>query len=552
MYVFACLLFVTTLGCLRDEYPERLGTSPNSVVIPERQGDLRVITYNLYCWNACPRGFGYVKGWLEKVLPTTDVIAFQEFDCHCGSGNIQSWLTSTSFGGKHFKAVSASYGGVVMYVDTTATVTTSDIDTIGRDRYGARIVETATVQLSNGHTLKLANHHGCIGSVDSGCSAGGKDAIINELQAHDFFEGDTSIWLCDCNDMQHYMNEFCNYGFEYQKTKSGSLAGFDNIAWSANGLTYQQAFQYDGRGNDGASDHQGLVVDFKYGSDPCDPSCASCVEGSETVCASCPRGKVLVDGVCTEGLCQEQNWPDLDHNLVCGDCKVLVDNFQTSYGGTCSQYCANLGRSCVGAWDEVNDSCSELSTMTCDQVLASSDAICECGVNSEDPTVPQPEEPAESQCTEEQWPDLDHGLVCGDCKVLVNNFNSVYGTCAGYCDALGLTCKGGWEEVDDTCTESYSLGCSQTLSSSDAICECNPSGVTCGAEIPEDCGGHIDWAQNTGRFSNPWYYPDFEQVTGVSLGASTVEDMTVFFACTDTGHQECANIELPCGRVCGN
>lgn len=521
-------------------------------------------------------------------------------------------------------------------------------------------MQTATVQLANGHTLKLANHHGCIGSHDSGCRGGGADAIFEELEAHDFFEGDTSVFLCDCNDMQHYMYEFCDYGFEYQKTKSGGLAGFDNIAWNAQGMTYMQAFQYDGKGHEGASDHQGLVIDFNYGADPCDSSCRSCVEGSETVCASCPKGKVLVNGVCTEGLCNEQDWPDLDHNLVCGDCKVLVNNFQSSYGGTCSQYCGNLGLECVGAWDEDNDSCSELFTMTCDQVLASSDAICECGdaSSSPDPSVPQTtEEPEEGLCTEESWPDLDHGLVCGDCKVLVDNFARVYGTCSqycesmgfecvgaweevadtcevlydltcdetlassdaicecspntsntkeptmsaaattaeptvvsacdesswpnvdhnlvcgeckvlvdnfesvyggtcsGYCNALGLTCRGGWEEVNDTCEEAWSIGCSQWLSTSDAICQCSPAAAGeagCGAEVSEDCSEHIRWAQNRGRRISPSWYPNFEETTGVALEDSTFEDMTLYFACKPTGHEECADIELPCGRSCEN
>ena len=42
-------------------------------------------------------------------------------------------------------------------------------------------------------------------------------------------------------------------------------------------------------------------------------------------------------------------------------------------------------------------------------------------------------------CNEAAWPDLDHDLVCGECKVLVHNFRS-YGTCDGYCEALGRIC----------------------------------------------------------------------------------------------------------------
>merc|ERR1712110_1135774 len=120
-------------------------------------------------------------------------------------------------------------------------------------------------------------------------------------------------------------------------------------------------------------------------------------------------------------------------------------------------------------------------------------------------------------CDEETWPDLDGGLVCGDCKVLVNNFDSVYGTCNGYCGAMGMGCKGAWEEVGDTCEVLY----------------------------------HITWADNSGKLVHPDWYPDFSTVTGVSLSDSTKEDMSVYFACRDTGHAECVDIELPCGRSCG-
>merc|ERR1719159_667963 len=115
--------------------------------------------------------------------------------------------------------------------------------------------------------------------------------------------------------------------------------------------------------------------------------------------------------------------------------------------------------------------------MTCDTTLDSSDAICECGdvLPTQDPVVSQPsEEPAEDLCTEELWPDLDHGLVCGDCKVLVDNFESVYGTCSQYCASLGLDCVGAWEESADTCEVQEVLSCGQSVATSDAICECSP------------------------------------------------------------------------------
>merc|ERR1711994_1237500 len=99
------------------------------------------------------------------------------------------------------------------------------------------------------------------------------------------------------------------------------------------------------------------------------------------MCTSCPAGKLLVDGTCVEGLCEESSWPDLDHGLVCGDCKVLVDNFARVYG-TCSQYCESMGFECVGAWEEDADTWGLLCDLTCDETLASSDAICECSPNT--------------------------------------------------------------------------------------------------------------------------------------------------------------------------
>ena len=75
-----------------------------------------------------------------------------------------------------------------------------------------------------------------------------------------------------------------------------------------------------------------------------------------------------------------------DHGLVCGECKVLVDNFETTYGGHCTNYCAAIGMRCIGAWEEVGDTCQEASTESCDHHMhdasgaatATSDAICEC------------------------------------------------------------------------------------------------------------------------------------------------------------------------------
>jgi hypothetical protein len=66
---------------------------------------------------------------------------------------------------------------------------------------------------------------------------------------------------------------------------------------------------------------------------------------------------------------------------VCGECKVLVDRFSSFYK-TCSGYCASIGRQCTGAWEEQDDDCAVKYTMSCNETVASSDALCECGAEA--------------------------------------------------------------------------------------------------------------------------------------------------------------------------
>ena len=77
------------------------------------------------------------------------------------------------------------------------------------------------------------------------------------------------------------------------------------------------------------------------------------------------------------------SWPDIDskNNLpvVCSECRVLVDNFDSKYGGRCRTYCESIGRSCVGAWEELSDTCDVKYASSCNDVIQSSDALCECG-----------------------------------------------------------------------------------------------------------------------------------------------------------------------------
>ena len=94
-----------------------------------------------------------------------------------------------------------------------------------------------------------------------------------------------------------------------------------------------------------------------------------------------------------------------------------VDNFMEY--GTCSAYCQSIGRACTGAWEEEGDTCTTKTEIGCNLQRDSSDVICECGWVVAPPSPPQrPPEPPGS-CDEASWPDVDHGLICGECLVLV-------------------------------------------------------------------------------------------------------------------------------------
>merc|ERR1712151_840600 len=49
----------------------------------------------------------------------------------------------------------------------------------------------------------------------------------------------------------------------------------------------------------------------------------------------------------------------------------------------CNNYCAAVGRTCTGAWEEDSDTCNVSYNLTCDQYIDSSDAICECKSEAE-------------------------------------------------------------------------------------------------------------------------------------------------------------------------
>ena len=83
--------------------------------------------------------------------------------------------------------------------------------------------------------------------------------------------------------------------------------------------------------------------------------------------------------------CDESSWPEVkEHGKVCGDCKVMAKGFNSNNYrySTCEEYCANVGLSCIGAWEDKDNSCTVLKTHDCHfnfrTVYGTSDAICQC------------------------------------------------------------------------------------------------------------------------------------------------------------------------------
>jgi hypothetical protein len=79
-------------------------------------------------------------------------------------------------------------------------------------------------------------------------------------------------------------------------------------------------------------------------------------------------------------LCDEHNWKDTE--AICGDCKVLASNMRDQpYFGRCDNYCESHHRRCVGAWEELGNSCVVKNEGKCDQPFGyTNDVICECSV----------------------------------------------------------------------------------------------------------------------------------------------------------------------------
>ena len=68
--------------------------------------------------------------------------------------------------------------------------------------------------------------------------------------------------------------------------------------------------------------------------------------------------------------------------------------------------------------------------------------------------------------------------------------------------------------------------------------------------VPPSCQGHLDWAYNTGRNTNPEWYSSLEATCGVSVQAASYEDFQRLFKCKNINANDCNEKGLTYPTTC--
>ena len=79
-------------------------------------------------------------------------------------------------------------------------------------------------------------------------------------------------------------------------------------------------------------------------------------------------------------------------------------------------------------------------------------------------------------CDMSTWPDIDKGVICGDCYALIKIKS--YDTCRTYCGSIGLECLNAYEEINENCDIKSHHHCGTKfwtgdINTSDALCQCS-------------------------------------------------------------------------------
>jgi len=258
--------------------------------------DLRVVSLNQYAWRANDWQYSRIREWLRAVLPSTDIIAFQEFS-EGDFNSVNSFLTTTSFDGRRFQQLQTGNENsrhLAIYATTEARFANGGLEAYGWDNFNRnrgwadgyeRYVTWGDIEVK-GHTLKVANNHGCLGSFPSGqcstldrncnaagsngkfpnggCSDSGGRAIIEKLRTKGFFEntGANSLFFCDCNNFSP-PQLLCSEGMQVRGRLDCGGPDLDFIGYGSN-FELLAHYGLGGTATGGDSDHKSVILDLKF------------------------------------------------------------------------------------------------------------------------------------------------------------------------------------------------------------------------------------------------------------------------------------------------
>jgi len=260
------------------------GDLSNSLLSQDRY-DLRVVTFNTFDWNAGRNGHDRIRQWLQSVLPTVDVIAFQEFGYNRLDRFVRSFgMTRVRSDGGNDKMIYIRNNLISEYADH---VTYTRRDGIGMDHCNCGVrgyhrgVDVARIRVG-GRQVYLANNHGCVGGCGGSRTAFGGSEIIKVLNEQGFFtnDGAHSIFLGDVNYWNAggiiYSNDpkgLCAPQLDGSivgrmsvrgKLQCGAGHDLDFVAYGR-GFHAVKHYSFSGAGNfNGDSDHKAVMIDLVF------------------------------------------------------------------------------------------------------------------------------------------------------------------------------------------------------------------------------------------------------------------------------------------------
>lgn len=430
------------------------------------QPDLRIASLNQFAWKAKQNGYATIREWLKEILPTTDIIAFQEFS-EGDFDSVNSFMTQTDFQGRTFKELrtTPSNPSLKIYASSEAQFSNSGLTPYGWDNFnrnrgwadGYERYVLWTDIVIKGRTLKLANNHGCLGSMPNGecsskdkncnsagsngkfphggCGNNGGRAIVETLRSKGFFanQGADSLFFCDCNDFSP-PELLCAEGMNVRGRLNCGNPNLDFIGYGKN-FELVGHYGFGGTGSRGDSDHKSVVLDLRFADRAVTPSQpATCVQTSS-------RCMQHIDWALRNG---RKNQPH------------LYPEFEAVTGASLSSASTQDMIKYFHCKNVHGDDCGSDLPPCC------GDDACQCGESSE----------SSSGCTDGF---SNVKLQCGGCKVLTQS-TSTHPTCNAFCQAQGRTCVSAAEEVDNNCQVKSTHNCDTDFSlmgTSDALCECS-------------------------------------------------------------------------------